>query len=97
MELYAILRRGGWATPDDLKEAAARSTAEGERMPDEVAWIRSYVTAEPDGTVGTICIYQAASPEAVRLHAQRADLPVDEIVKVADTVIVRPDPAAVAA
>jgi hypothetical protein len=97
MELYAILRRGGWRTPDDLQAAAARSTAEGERIPDEVAWIRSYVTAEPDGTVGTICIYQAASPEAIRRHAERADLPVDEIVKVADTVIVRPDPAAVAA
>ena len=96
MELYAILRRGGWATPDDLRQAAARSTAEGERMPDEVAWIRSYVTAEPDGTVGTICIYQATSPEAIRLHADRADLPVDEIVKVTDTVIVRPDPALIA-
>jgi hypothetical protein len=96
MELYAILRRGGWATPDDLRQAAARSTAEGERMPDDVAWIRSYVTAEPDGTVGTICIYQATSPEAIRLHADRADLPVDEIVKVKDTVIVRPDPALIA-
>ena len=96
MELYAILRRGGWATPDDLRQAAARSTAEGERMFDDVAWIRSYVTTEPDGTVGTICIYQATSPEAIRLHADRADLPVDEIVKVADTVVVRPDPAYIA-
>lgn len=96
MELYAILRRGGWAALDDLHQAAARSTAEGERMPDEVAWIRSYVTAEPDGTVGTICVYQATSPEAIRLHAARADLPVDEIVKVTDTVIVRPDPALIA-
>jgi len=49
-------------------------------MLDDVAWIRSYVTAEPDGTVGTICIHQATSPEAIRLHASRADLPVDEIV-----------------
>jgi len=57
---------------------------------------RSYVTAEPDGTVGTICIHQATSPEAIRLHASRADLPVDEIVKVTDTVIVRPDPALIA-
>ena len=96
MELYAILRRQGWRTPDDLREAAARSTVEGNRTPDEVAWIRSYVTAESDGTVGTICIYQATSPEAIRLHAKRADLPVDEIVKVADTVIVRPDPAYIA-
>jgi Protein of unknown function (DUF4242) len=92
VETYVILRRSGWPTADDLREAAARSTAEGERMPDDVRWIRSYVTAESDGTVGTVCIYQASSPEAIRAHASKADLPVDEIVKVADTVVVRPDP-----
>jgi hypothetical protein len=97
MDTYVILRRGGWRTADELREAAARSTAEGERMSGEVAWIRSYVTAEQDGSVGTVCVYQASSPEAIRDHASRADLPVDEIVKVADTVVVRPDPAAVAA
>jgi sporulation protein YlmC with PRC-barrel domain len=92
MRTYAILRRNGWRTADDLREAAARSTAEGEKMPDEVAWIRSYVLAEADGTVGTVCIYQASSQEAVLEHARRADLPVDEIVEVADTVVIRPDP-----
>ena len=92
-----ILRRGGWRTVEDLQEAAARSTAEGEKMPDDVQWIRSYVTAEPDSTVGTVCIYQASSPEAIRSHASRADLPIDEIVKVADTVVVRPDPLPVEA
>lgn len=92
METYVILRRNGWRTVEDLQEAAARSTAEGERMPDDIAWIRSYVTDEADGSVGTVCIYQASSPEAIRRHAAAADLPVDEIVKVADTVIVRPDP-----
>jgi thiamine biosynthesis protein ThiC len=97
MDTYAILTRNGWRTADDLSEAAARSTAEGERMSDDVRWIRSYVIAEADGTVGTVCIYQASSPEAIRRHAAAADLPVDEIVKVADTVIVRPDPVAAAA
>jgi hypothetical protein len=97
MQTYVILRRNGWRTAGDLQEAAARSTAEGEQMPDDVRWIRSYVLAEQDGTVGTVCIYQASSPEAIREHAQRAELPVDEIVEVADTVIVRPDPQAVAA
>jgi hypothetical protein len=97
MDTYVILRRNGWRTADDLREAAARSTAEGERMPDDVRWIRSYVTAETDGSVGTVCIYQASSPEAIRRHAAAADLPVDEIVKVADTVVVRPDPVAAAA
>ncbi len=92
METYVILRRNGWRTADDLSQAAARSTAEGERMADDVAWLRSYVLEERDGTVGTVCIYQASSPEAIRRHAVAADLPVDEIVRVADTVVVRPDP-----
>ena len=97
METYVILRRGGWPTAEDLEDAAARSTAEGERMPDDVAWIRSYVLEERDGSLGTVCVYQASNPEAIRRHASGASLPVDEIVKVADTVIVRPDPAAMTA
>lgn len=97
MDTYVILRRNGWRTAEDLAIAAERSTAEGGRMPDDVAWIRSYVLEELDGSVGTVCVYQASSPEAIRRHATAADLPVDEIVKVADTVIVRTDPAPVAA
>ena len=97
MQTYVILRRGGWETADHLREAAARSTTVGERMPDDVRWIRSYVTAETDGRVGTVCVYQASSPEAIRHHAGAAELPVDEIVEVAETVIVRPDPTTVAA
>ena len=49
------------------------------------------------GRLGTVCIYQATSPEAIREHASRADLPVDEIIKVADTVLVRPDPQPISA
>ena len=97
METYVILRRGGWRTPEELKAAAARSTEEGDRLSDDVRWIRSYVLAEPSGELGTVCIYQASSPEAIRTHAYRAGLPVDEIVAVADTVIVRPDPVPVGA
>jgi len=94
MKLYAILRRSGWRSPADLEAAAARSTKVGdEDMPDDVRWIRSYVLAEADGGLGTVCIYQASGPDAIRAHAYRAGLPVDEIIAVADTVIVRPDPA----
>ena len=92
MQTYVILRRNGWRTGADLQEAAARSTAEGDEMPDDIRWIRSYVLEEEGGGVGTVCIYQASSPEAIREHANRAELPVDEIIAVADTVIVRPDP-----
>jgi hypothetical protein len=98
MELYVILRRGGWASGAELEEAAGRSTKVGnEDMPDEVRWIRSYVLDEGGGSVGTVCIYEATSPEAIRKHASLADLPVDEIIRVADTVVVRPDPTPAAA
>jgi hypothetical protein len=93
MDLYVILRRGGWRSPEDLGEAAARSKqVADDDMPDDIKWIRSYVLEEGGGSVGTVCIYEASSPEAIREHASRADLPVDEIIPIADTVIVRPDP-----
>jgi Protein of unknown function (DUF4242) len=93
MELYVILRRDGWRSGAELEEAAARSKqVADDEMSDDVRWIRSYVLDEDAGTVGTVCIYEASSPEAIRRHAAAADLPITEIIPVADTVIVRPDP-----
>ena len=98
MELYVIRRRNGWKSPEDLQAAAARSKQVGdEEMPTEVRWIRSYVVDEGDGVLGTVCIYEAVSPEAIRKHAHRAGLPADEISHVLDTVLVRPDPVKIAA
>jgi hypothetical protein len=95
MEQYAILRRRGWRTAEELEQAAARSTQVGdEQMSDDIRWIRSYVIGEGTTALGTVCIYEASSPEAIREHASRAALPVDEIIKVVDTVVVRPDPVA---
>ena len=96
MQLYGILRRNGWATPADLEAAAARSTDEGNTDGSGVRWIRSYVLAEESGELGTFCVYEGDSPEAIRAHAAAADLPADEVIPIADTVIVRPDPAPVA-
>jgi hypothetical protein len=95
METYVILRRGVWRTAEELKAAEARTTAEADRMPDDIRWIRSYVLAEQDGSLGMLCVYEASSPEAIRRHAYTAILPVDEIVAVADTVVVHPDPVPV--
>ena len=98
MKTYVILRRNGWRSPGDLQEAAARSTSVGDNdMSDDIRWIRSHVLAESEGGLGTVCIYQASSPEKIREHASRAGLPVDEIIEVADTVFVRPDPEPAAA
>jgi hypothetical protein len=97
VETYLILRRGAWRTPDELQAAAARSSDEGDKTPDDVRRIRSYVLAETDGSFGLVCIYQASSPEAIRRHAYAAALPVDEIAAVAGTVVVQPDPQPVPA
>ena len=95
MQLYGIHRRNGWATPEDLKAAAARSTEEGDKEGSGVRWIRSYVLVEESGELGTFCVYEADSPEAIRAHAQATEMPADEILPIADTVVVREDPAPV--
>jgi hypothetical protein len=98
MQLYVIRRRNAWKSADELEKAASRSAKIGnEQMADKVRWIRSYVVQENDGTLGTCCIYQAVSPEAIREHAARVGMPADEITLVANTVIVRDDPVALAA
>jgi hypothetical protein len=98
MNLYAIRRPSGWRTPEQLQAAAARSKQVGdEEMPADVRWIRSYVVNEADGELGTFCIYQASSPEKIREHAVRADIPATDIFDIVDTVIVRPDPVLVEA
>ena len=68
-----------------------------EEMADQVRWIRSYVVQEPDGALGTVCIYQAVSADAIRDHARRVGMPASEIMPVANTVIVREDPSETAA
>ncbi len=92
MNLYAILRRDGFTDGPALEAAAARSTAVGDDMPNDIRWIRSYVLQEKGGALGTVCIYEASSEDAIRKHAETADLKVTEIIPIADTVIVRPDP-----
>ena len=93
METYVIRRRNGWKSAEELEAAAAVSRRVGdEEMSDDIRWIRSYVVQEDGGALGTVCIYQSTSPEAIREHASRVGMPADEITPVADTVIVRPDP-----
>jgi sporulation protein YlmC with PRC-barrel domain len=93
LQTYAIRRLNAWGSPDEVEQVAARSkqVADDEFQTD-IRWIRSYVIAEEDGTLGSVCIYQAAGPEAIRRHAERVGMPADQIWKVADTVIIRPDP-----
>jgi hypothetical protein len=97
MQTFIIRRREAWKDPQELDAVAARSKQIGdEEMSDDVRWIRTYVV-DDDGTLGSLCVYQATSPEALRKHAERVGMPADEITLVADTVVVRPDPEPAAA
>lgn len=93
MQTYVILRRSAWEDDQELDASAAISSrVEDEEMSDQVKWIRSYVLDEEDGTLGTVCIYQAVDDDAIMEHAQKAEIPVDEVIPVTNTVIVRDDP-----
>jgi hypothetical protein len=92
VETFTIRRRQAWSGPEELEQVGAKSKQIGEdEMSDQVRWIRSYIL-DDGGTLGSICVYQAVSEEALRDHASRVGMPADEITKVADTVVVRPDP-----
>jgi hypothetical protein len=94
MDLYVIRRPSAWANIEELKAAGAKSARIGnEEMSDRVRWIRSYVVQEPDGRIGTFCIYEARDAESIREHARRVGMPGDEFYPVATTVVVRADPA----
>jgi hypothetical protein len=85
MARYVIPRRGVWQVPEDVHEALERARAQSECF--SIGWLCSYVLAEYDGSFGTVCVYDAPSPERVRAHAHRVGLPVDEIVALVDTVV----------
>lgn len=98
MKTYTLRRRAFWKTAEDLKQSAALSARIGNReMSDQVRWIRTYIVSEPDGTLGTVCVYQAVGPEALVEHARRVGMPAEDIVEVVDTAVIRPDPGAQAA
>jgi sporulation protein YlmC with PRC-barrel domain len=93
MNTYVIRREKAWQSPEELEATAERSKqVADDDFPNDIAWIRSYVIKEDGGTLGTVCIYQATDIDAVRAHAKRVDMPADEVLEVADTVIIRPDP-----
>lgn len=92
MNTYVILRRNFWNSVADLEKSASISARVGtEEMAQDVKWIRTYVI-EDAGRLGTVCIYQGTSPEAIREHAHRVGMPADEVIPVANLVVVNEDP-----
>ena len=93
MQTFAIRRRNAWNNAQELEATAGVSLRIGtQEMADKIRWIRSYVVDEDDGTLGTVCIYQAVDGAAIREHARRVGMPAHEINLVEKTVIIRDDP-----
>jgi Protein of unknown function (DUF4242) len=93
MKLYTIRRRQAWGSPEEVQEVAKRAKEVADSdFQGEVRWIRSYVLADEDGTLGSLCVYEAVDADAIRRHSQRVGMPADEINEALETVLVRPDP-----
>jgi len=93
MDMYVIRRASAWANIEELKVTGAKSIRiADEEMPDRLRAIRAYAVQEPDGRIGTFCIYEARDGESIGEHARRVGMPGDEFYSVATTVVVRSDP-----
>jgi hypothetical protein len=93
MQTYLIFHRGAWESEAEVDDAFAFSSrVEDEEMRDQLRGIRYYVIEEEDGTLGAVGVFQAADEDVLLEHAQKAELPADEVVPVIDTVLIRDDP-----
>ena len=88
MQTYVIRRPSFCADMAELEACGKKSAEVGEQMGGRVRWVRSYVVQEPDGRLGTVCIYQARDGESIREHARRVGMPGEEFYPVEATVVV---------
>jgi hypothetical protein len=78
MPRYIIERSVPAMTREELDAVGKRSNAVLAEM-SGIVWIRSYVS-DADGKI--YCEYDAPDREAIREHARRAGIPVDQIIEV---------------
>jgi hypothetical protein len=81
MPRYLVERTftGGLEIPLTDEGVAACQSVVGTNAAEGVTWVHSYVSED---RMKTFCVYDAPSPEAIRLTAERNKLPVDRITKV---------------
>ena len=97
MNTYAIRRKHAWKSPEEVEQVAARSKqVADDEFPSDIRWIRSYVIAEEDGS--GIDLHLPGDRPRGRAQARTSvGMPADEILDVADMVVIRPDPERAAA
>ena len=64
-------------TPEQLKEAAAKSNEALAKLSGKVQWVQSYVVDDK-----TMCVYLADDEAGVREHAHLSGFPADKITEV---------------
>ena len=93
MQLYGIQRRNAWATRRRPRSQRRRNRPKRATSPTPgSAGSAATSSREESGELGTFCVYEGESPEAIRAHAEASGMQADEVVPIADTVVVRPDP-----
>lgn len=91
--VYLVRRRHGNVDAAELDQvlASASRLADGDIAPD-VRWQCSHALQEADGSLGSACLYWAADPKALIVHAIRAGLPAGDITPVLGRVVFHADP-----
>jgi len=81
MPRYIVEREfpGGLQIPVDETGAKACLDIVETNLADQVTWVHSYVSANKKKT---FCVYDAPTPEAIRITAKRCKLPVQRITEV---------------
>lgn len=77
MSRFIVTRTLPAMTAEELEGVGKKVVEVCDEM-ETVTWIRSHLTA--DGK-HSFCEFEAPSPEAVREHASRAGLPVDDVIE----------------
>ena len=68
-------------SPEDLQGASQTSCAVLSELGPEVQWVHSYVTAD-----AIHCVYIAPNEGPIRVHADRAGFPANEIMEIEATI-----------
>jgi hypothetical protein len=76
---YVVSRTRAWLSEEELAASVECSAAILEHFREHVAWIRSDILREPDGTFSANCVYDATSPEWLERLSEAAMLPADSI------------------
>jgi hypothetical protein len=84
MQRFVIEREipgAGKMSPDQLRDAAAKSNQVLRELGPDIQWVQSYVTGDK-----LYCVYNAPSEALIRRHAERSGFPASRIHAVSSVI-----------